>query len=74
MADADGQFRRKESRFRAFISKDPSSQFPAEKDRKSHFRSKSCPNKACIIDYDVITSNAPGIFFIISKMPRDIYR
>ncbi|RAQ99216.1 glutathione s-transferase [Stemphylium lycopersici] len=32
-AEKDGQFRRKSSSFRNFISSDPSSEFPAEKDR-----------------------------------------
>lgn len=32
-ADPDGQFRRKDSVFRDFISKDPSSKFAAEKNR-----------------------------------------
>lgn len=33
MADKDGQFRRQDAQFRNWIFKDPSSSFPAEKDR-----------------------------------------
>ena len=42
-ADKDGQFRRKESAFRDFISKDPSSKFPAEKNRYALYVNYGCP-------------------------------
>jgi glutathionyl-hydroquinone reductase len=42
-ADADGQFRRKDSVFRNFISKDPSSKFPAEKNRYALYVNYGCP-------------------------------
>jgi hypothetical protein len=32
-AGKDGEFKRQQSQFRNFISKDPSAEFPAEKDR-----------------------------------------
>ena len=42
-ADADGQFRRKPSSFRDFVSKDPGSKFPAEKDRYALYINLGCP-------------------------------
>ncbi|KAF2653090.1 hypothetical protein K491DRAFT_634372 [Lophiostoma macrostomum CBS 122681] len=42
-ADKDGQFRRKPSAFRNFISADPSSKFPAEKDRYALYIHRGCP-------------------------------
>ncbi|KAF2731324.1 hypothetical protein EJ04DRAFT_583809 [Polyplosphaeria fusca] len=42
-ADSDGQFRRKASAFRDFISADPSSKFPAEKDRYVLYIHIGCP-------------------------------
>lgn len=42
-ADTDGQFRRKPSAFRNFIKADPSSGFPAEKDRYVLYIHKGCP-------------------------------
>ncbi|KAJ6172398.1 hypothetical protein N7470_001465 [Penicillium chermesinum] len=32
-ADSDGHFRRKDSAFRSWISRDPAAELPAEKDR-----------------------------------------
>ncbi|PMD52429.1 glutathione transferase [Hyaloscypha bicolor E] len=43
LADQDGQFRRKVSQFRNFISSDPSSPFPAEKDRYVVYINLGCP-------------------------------
>lgn len=43
MAEKDGQYRRKESAFRDFISKDPSSKFPAEKNRYALYVNYGCP-------------------------------
>lgn len=43
MADKDGHFRRKDSSFRDFISKDPSSKFPAEKNRYALYVNNGCP-------------------------------
>ena len=43
MADKDGQYRRKESSFRDFVSKDPSSKFPAEKNRYALYVNYGCP-------------------------------
>ena len=42
-ADADGQFRRKPSVFRDFVSQDPASEFPAEKDRYALYVNYGCP-------------------------------
>jgi len=42
-ADSDGQFRRQVSKFRNFISSDPSSPFPAEKDRYVVYINWGCP-------------------------------
>ncbi|KAJ5084264.1 hypothetical protein NUU61_008843 [Penicillium alfredii] len=42
-ADSDGHFRRKESAFRSFISRDASSEFPAEKDRYVLYINYGCP-------------------------------
>lgn len=42
-ADKDGHFRRKESSFRYFISKEPSSKFPAEKNRYALYVNYGCP-------------------------------
>ncbi|CAA9962658.1 Glutathione transferase [Pyrenophora teres f. maculata] len=42
-ADKDGQFRRKPSAFRNFISSDPSSEFPAEKGRYALYIHMGCP-------------------------------
>jgi putative glutathione S-transferase len=43
MADKDGHFRRKNSSFRDFISKEPSSKFPAEKNRYALYINYGCP-------------------------------
>ena len=43
MAAPDGQFQRKPSQFRNFITKDPSSEFPAEKDRYVLYLNLGCP-------------------------------
>ncbi|RLL95054.1 hypothetical protein CFD26_102648 [Aspergillus turcosus] len=43
LADADGQFRRKPSTFRSFVSSDPSSEFPAQKDRYVLYLGYGCP-------------------------------
>ncbi|RVD89604.1 uncharacterized protein DFL_000606 [Arthrobotrys flagrans] len=43
MADKDGQFHRKPSSFRSFISADPNSEFPAEKDRYVLYLNWGCP-------------------------------
>ncbi|KAK6337097.1 hypothetical protein TWF718_009883 [Orbilia javanica] len=43
MADKDGEFRRKPSSFRSFISADPNSEFPAEKDRYVLYINWGCP-------------------------------
>ncbi|KAI4956802.1 hypothetical protein J4E86_005273 [Alternaria arbusti] len=42
-AEKDGQFRRKPSAFRNFISSDPNSEFPAEKDRYALYIHMGCP-------------------------------
>ena len=42
-ADQDGQFRRKPSTFRDWISADPTSKFPAEKDRYALYINLGCP-------------------------------
>ncbi|CAN9430012.1 unnamed protein product [Alternaria alternata] len=42
-AEKDGQFRRKPSAFRSFISSDPNSEFPAEKDRYALYIHMGCP-------------------------------
>lgn len=42
-ADKDGTFRRKDSQFRNFISSDPNSKFPAEKDRYALYINLGCP-------------------------------
>ncbi|KAF2877916.1 transferase [Massariosphaeria phaeospora] len=42
-SDIDGQFRRKPSAFRSFISADPNSPFPAEKDRYALYIHRGCP-------------------------------
>ena len=42
-ADKDGQFRRKPSVFRNFISSDPESEFPAEKGRYALYIHMGCP-------------------------------
>lgn len=42
-AEKDGQFRRQPSRFRNFISSDPGSEFPAEKDRYALYIHIGCP-------------------------------
>lgn len=39
----DGSFIRPDSAFRSFVSKDPDSQFPAEKDRYVLYLSPGCP-------------------------------
>ncbi|EXJ78602.1 glutathione S-transferase [Capronia coronata CBS 617.96] len=41
--DPTGEFKRQQSRFRDFISKDPDAEFPAEKDRYHLFVSYACP-------------------------------
>jgi len=43
IADDDGQFRRQVSSFRHFISSDPNSPFPAEKDRYVVYLNYGCP-------------------------------
>jgi putative glutathione S-transferase len=43
LADKDGQFRRQASKFRNFISSDPNSLFPAEKDRYVVYLNFGCP-------------------------------
>ncbi|KAF2268078.1 hypothetical protein CC78DRAFT_558624 [Lojkania enalia] len=42
-AEKDGQFRRKPSAFRNFVSSDPNSPFPAEKDRYALYIHLGCP-------------------------------
>ncbi|OQE94241.1 hypothetical protein PENNAL_c0004G07502 [Penicillium nalgiovense] len=42
-ADSDGHFRRKDSSFRSWISRDPSAEFPAEKDRYVLYITYGCP-------------------------------
>jgi putative glutathione S-transferase len=42
-SDKDGQFRRKPSAFRNFISSDPNSEFPAGKDRYALYIHIGCP-------------------------------
>jgi len=42
-AEKDGQFRRKPSAFRNFISSDPNSEFPAERDRYALYIHMGCP-------------------------------
>ena len=42
-ADADGQFRRKASKFRNFISSAPDSKFRPEKDRYALYLNIGCP-------------------------------
>lgn len=42
-ADTDGNFRRKDSVFRNFVSKDHSSSFPAEADRYALIANLGCP-------------------------------
>lgn len=42
-SDADGHFRRKESQFRNFISTEPGSKFPPEKDRYALYVNYGCP-------------------------------
>ncbi|MCJ1312932.1 hypothetical protein MMC25_006608 [Agyrium rufum] len=42
-ADSDGQFRRKASTFRSFVSPDPAAEFPAEKDRYVLYLNRGCP-------------------------------
>ncbi|PYH95379.1 transferase [Aspergillus ellipticus CBS 707.79] len=42
-ADADGHFRRKDSIFRSFVSGDPNTDFPAEKDRYVLYLNYGCP-------------------------------
>ena len=42
-SEKDGQFRRKPSAFRNFISPDPDSDFPAEKDRYALYIHLGCP-------------------------------
>ncbi|KXT01824.1 hypothetical protein AC578_1993 [Pseudocercospora eumusae] len=41
--DKSGEFKRQQSQFRNFISKDPNAQFPAEKDRYHLYVSYACP-------------------------------
>ncbi|EPS41102.1 hypothetical protein H072_4951 [Dactylellina haptotyla CBS 200.50] len=43
MADKDGQFRRKASTFRSYVSPDLNSEFPAEKDRYVLYINWGCP-------------------------------
>jgi len=42
-ADVDGQFRRKPSQFRSFISSSPGAEFPPEKDRYALYINLGCP-------------------------------
>lgn len=42
-ADKDGHFRRKDSSFRNWISKDPQSKYPAEKGRYALYVNDNCP-------------------------------
>lgn len=42
-ADTDGQFRRKDSVFRSFVSRSSSAEFPAEKDRYVLYINYGCP-------------------------------
>ena len=42
-ADADGQFRRKDSVFRSYISPDPDATYPAAKDRYALYINLGCP-------------------------------
>lgn len=42
-ADKSGEFKRQQSSFRNFISKDPGAEFPAEKDRYHLYVSYACP-------------------------------
>jgi hypothetical protein len=42
-ADQDGQFRRKDSSFRNFISRKPGAEFPPEKDRYVLYINLGCP-------------------------------
>jgi hypothetical protein len=41
--DKSGEFKRQQSVFRNFISKDPNAEFPAEKDRYHLYVSYACP-------------------------------
>lgn len=41
--DSDGHFRRKDSAFRSWISRDPAAEFPAEKDRYVLYINYGCP-------------------------------
>jgi putative glutathione S-transferase len=43
LANQDGQFRHTASAFRSFISSDPNSEFPAEKDRYVVYINRGCP-------------------------------
>jgi putative glutathione S-transferase len=43
LASQDGQFRHTASAFRSFISSDPNSEFPAEKDRYVVYINRGCP-------------------------------
>jgi putative glutathione S-transferase len=43
LADQDGRFRHTASAFRSFISSDPNSEFPAEKDRYVVYINRGCP-------------------------------
>lgn len=42
-ADADGHFRRKDSSFRNFISREPGAQYPPEKSRYALYMNYGCP-------------------------------
>ena len=42
-ADSDGQFRRQNAQFRNFISRNPNSHFPAERDRYVLYINYGCP-------------------------------
>ncbi|KAJ5637311.1 hypothetical protein N7490_007190 [Penicillium lividum] len=42
-ADSDGHFRRKDSAFRSWVSRNPSAEFPAEKDRYVLYINLGCP-------------------------------
>ena len=42
-ASANGEFKRKASAFRKFISKEPGAEFPPEKDRYHLYVSYACP-------------------------------